>query len=129
MIFTALSDIIGSERDLQNEGWSSRRLLLASDGMGFSLTDTLIEEDTVLTMEYRHHLQACYCIEGQGELTAHPGGEKFLLEPFAMYALDKHDRHSVRAIGGDLRLICVFNPPLFGKEVHRADGSYSAPAG
>jgi L-ectoine synthase len=31
----------------------------------------------------------------------------------------------VRAVKGDLRLVCVFNPPLVGDETHRDDGSYA----
>jgi L-ectoine synthase len=34
----------------------------------------------------------------------------------------------LRAVAGDLRLICVFNPPLAGNEKHQADGSYAAAA-
>ena len=45
-----------------------------------------------------------------------------------LYALDEHDEHILRAISGDLRLICVFNPPLTGQEKHQSDGSYALPA-
>jgi L-ectoine synthase len=40
-----------------------------------------------------------------------------------MYALDKHDKHFFKALE-PVVLICVFNPPLAGNEVHQADGSY-----
>jgi L-ectoine synthase len=43
-----------------------------------------------------------------------------------MYALDKHDVHYVKALE-DTVLISVFNPPVTGREVHDADGSYAAP--
>ena len=39
--------------------------------------------------------------------------------------LDKHDEHIVRAIKGDLRLVCIFVPALTGTETHRSDGSYA----
>ena len=68
MIVTSLHDILGSDRDVSGPGWSSRRLLLASDGMGFTLTDTIIKSDALLELEYKHHLEACYCIEGRGEI-------------------------------------------------------------
>jgi L-ectoine synthase len=35
-----------------------------------------------------------------------------------MYALDKHDRHTLRA-DEELVMACVFNPPVTGTEVHR----------
>jgi L-ectoine synthase len=40
-----------------------------------------------------------------------------------LYALDRHDRHNLRA-RTRMRLVCVFNPPLTGREVHDADGVY-----
>ena len=129
MIVRALKDVIGSDRDVEGPGWKSRRLLLASDGLGYSLNDTVILEGTSLTLEYKHHLEACYCIEGEGEITALGDGSVHKLEPFTVYALDENDRHTVRATNGDMRLVCVFNPPLTGREVHREDGSYAPPAG
>ncbi|WP_170430255.1 ectoine synthase [Ruegeria arenilitoris] len=125
MIVTALKDILDTDRDISGPGWNSRRLLLASDGMGFSLTDTIIKKGAVLELEYTHHLEACYCIEGKGQIRTSDDETWHFLEPFSLYALDKHDRHLVRATGADLRLVCVFNPPLSGREVHREDGSYA----
>lgn len=125
MIVTKLKDILGTERDVSGPGWNSRRLLLASDGMGFSLTDTIIKSGTLLELEYIHHLEACYCIEGEGQIRSVGEETWHKLEPFTLYALDQNDRHLVRAMGADLRLVCVFNPPLSGQEVHRKDGSYA----
>ncbi|MGV6805476.1 MAG: ectoine synthase [Ruegeria sp.] len=125
MIITALKDILESDRDVSGPGWNSRRLLLASDGMGFSLTDTIIKKGVELELEYTHHLEACYCIEGIGQIKAFDDEVWHRLEPFTLYALDQNDRHLVRATDADLRLVCVFNPPLSGREVHREDGSYA----
>ena len=124
MIVTSLSDILGTDRDVSGKGWNSRRLLLASDGMGFSLTDTVIKRGAVLELEYNHHLEACYCIEGMGEIRKSNDETWHFLKPFTLYALDQHDRHIVRAPDSNMRLICVFNPPLSGRETHREDGSY-----
>ena len=128
MIVTALKDIINTDRDISGPGWNSRRLLLASDDMGFSLTDTIIKKGAVLELEYVHHFEACYCIEGKGQIRASVEDTWHFLEPFTLYALDQHDRHVVRATECDLRLVCVFNPPLSGCEVHRQDGSYAPTA-
>jgi L-ectoine synthase len=127
MIVRSLEEITETERDVSGPGWKSRRLLLAADGLGFSLTDTIILDGASLTLEYKHHLEACYCIDGQGDITAQNDGITHALKPFMVYALDKNDRHTVRAINGDMRLVCVFTPALTGEEVHREDGSY-APA-
>ena len=126
MIVTKLNDILNTERDVSGPGWNSRRLLLASDGMGFSLTDTIIKSGAVLELEYTHHLEACYCIEGKGQIRLSDDKTWHHLEPFTLYALDQHDRHVVRATDAGLRLVCVFNPPLSGREVHRKDGSYAS---
>ncbi len=125
MIVKTLKDILGTDRDVSGPGWKSRRLLLASDGMGFTLTDTIIKKGAELELEYTHHLEACYCIEGRGQIRAFNDETWHPLEPFTLYALDQHDRHIVRATDGDLRLVCVFTPPLSGREVHREDGSYA----
>ena len=127
MIVTSLNDILKTDRDVQGPGWQSRRLLLASDGMGYSMTDTIVEKGTTIEMEYKHHLEACYCIEGSGEIRRADEEVWHAITPFTLYALNQNDRHIVRAPEEDLRLICVFNPALTGQEVHREDGSY-APA-
>jgi len=95
--------------------------------MGYSLHDTIVLEGTALTLEYKHHFEACYCIEGEGDIAADSDGIVHKILPYTVYALDQNDRHTVRATKGDMRLICVFSPPLSGREVHRKDGSY-APA-
>lgn len=126
MIVRSLKQISGTEYDVSGPGWVSRRLLVASDGMGYSLHDTVILSGSELKLEYRHHFEACYCIAGRGTITALADGVTHELKPFTLYALDQHDLHTVRA-HEDLRLICVFNPALNGQEVHREDGSYAPP--
>jgi L-ectoine synthase len=119
-----LLEIVGTAREVSAENWTSRRLLLESDGMGFSMHDTLIRKHTSTRMWYRHHLEAVYCIEGHGRIT-HEDGRSFPIEPGTLYALDAHDKHVLDA-ETDLRLICVFNPPLVGTETHGPDGAYPA---
>jgi L-ectoine synthase len=127
MIVRKLDEIVGTKRDVSGPGWRSRRILTAQDGLGYSLNDTLISPGQDLTLEYKHHFEACYCISGQGEISAQADNIVHKLRPFTIYALDKNDRHTVRAIGGEMRLICVFNPALTGDEVHREDGSFPVP--
>ena len=68
MIVRHLDELTGSDREVEGPGWKSRRLLLASDGMGYSLNDTIILNGASLTLEYKHHFEACYCIDGEGEI-------------------------------------------------------------
>jgi L-ectoine synthase len=128
VIVRTLDEIINTPRHVSGETWQSRRILLKSDGMGFSLHDTLIREGTEQRLHYKHHLEANYCISGRGEVVDVKTGKTFPILPGTLYALDQHDEHVLRATNGDLRLICVFNPPLTGQEKHQADGSYAASA-
>lgn len=116
MIIRRLGDLDGTERDVDWGNGRSRRFLLASDGMGYSLTDTIVDAGTSSLLEYRRHLEACYCIEGEGEVeqdgVVHP------IVPGTMYALDRHEAHVLRATTR-MRLVCVFSPALEGRESHK----------
>jgi L-ectoine synthase len=74
-------------------------------------------------MWYRNHIEAVYCIEGEGLLEDRESGETHRIAPGTMYLLDGHERHRVTATT-DLRMVCVFNPPCTGREVHDEDGVY-----
>jgi L-ectoine synthase len=98
-------------------------MLLKADGMGFSLHETTIYPGTETYMHYANHLEAVYCIEGEGEVQTLDDGRIHAIRPGVAYALDRHDRHHLRA-KTRLRLVCVFNPPLTGREVHDENGVY-----
>ncbi|MEU8925781.1 ectoine synthase [Kitasatospora sp. NPDC048545] len=115
--------------DVKTVEWGnglSRRFLVAGDGLGYSLTDTIVNAGTKSRLEYRNHLEACYCIAGSGEVidmdgTSHP------ITPGRLYALDQHDAHYlVAGPDEDLRLVCVFSPALRGDEVHQLDAHSSS---
>jgi L-ectoine synthase len=127
MIVRTLDEIIDTPRHVSGEGWQSRRILLKSDGMGFSLHDTIVKEGSEQRLHYKHHLEANYCISGRGEVVDVKTGKTYPISPGTLYALDQHDQHILRALVGDLRLVCIFNPPLTGREKHQADGSYALP--
>ncbi|PTQ56803.1 MAG: L-ectoine synthase [Candidatus Carbobacillus altaicus] len=74
-------------------------------------------------MWYKHHYEAVYCIEGEGEIEDLKTGEVHAIQPGTLYVLDQHDPHVLRA-KNDMRLVCVFNPPLTGQEIHDAEGAY-----
>ena len=104
----------------------SRRFLLEADGMGYTVTDTIVHKGTRSLLEYKRHLEACYCIEGRGEVED-TSGQVFSIEPGTMYALDKHDAHYlVASPDEDLRLVCVFTPALRGDERHSLSGGQAS---
>jgi L-ectoine synthase len=129
MIVKHLEDVIGTAADVDTEGWNSRRLLYKDAGMGYSVNDTLIKQGHEMEFEYRNHLETVYCIEGEGQITDLASGETHDIRPGTIYALNKHDRHVLRANKGThMRMVCVFNPPLTGREVHDESGAYSLSA-
>lgn len=113
-------------RKIKFQSGVSNRILLASDGMGYTLTKTVIKPGVRAFQHYKHHLEACYCIVGKALLENAKTGEYFSIYPGMCYVLDENDPHYFEALEETV-LICVFNPPLTGAEVHLADGSY-APA-
>jgi L-ectoine synthase len=123
MIVRSLDEVIGSDRDVAGDGWRSRRLLLRRDGLGFSLHDTTVAAGSEMELQYRHHLEACYCLEGEAEITDLASGARHRIEPGTVYALEQHDRHHLQ-VRSDLRLVCVFNPALTGAETHDETGSF-----
>ncbi len=117
MFVRTLDEIIGTERDVAWGSGQSRRLLIESDNMGFALLDTIVNAGTDLEIQYKNHLEAVYCIEGKGSITDLTDGTEYEIVPGAMYVLNNHDLHRLCAVE-DLRLICVFNPPIEGNEKH-----------
>lgn len=105
---------------------TSHRLLTEKDGIGFTVCHTVVRAGTESLLQYRNHLEACYCISGHGEVEDMEGN-KHPINPGDIYALDQYDKHYLRcAMDEDLVLVSVFNPPLIGTEVHdisRSDGS------
>lgn len=123
MIVKYLEDIVGTDDDVHGETWNSRRFLLKKDGVGFSLNDTVIKAGTESYFWYANHIEAVYLIEGEGEVENMATGECHPLRPGALYVLNDADKHKVRA-KTQLRMVCVFNPPLTGRETHDENGIY-----
>lgn len=127
MIVRNLEVAENSERRVVSKGWESTRLLLKNDGMGFSFHITTIYAGANLEMHYQNHFESVYCISGEGEIKDLATGEVHPIRPGTMYALNDHDRHILRAFT-EMKMACVFNPPLHGKEVHNAEGAYELEA-
>ena len=116
---------LGENRVVQFHAGTSNRLLLESDGMGYTMTKTVIDAGTKVFQHYKNHLESCYCVSGKATLTNADTGEEFEISEDVTYVLDKNDPHWFEVHENTI-LICVFNPPLKGQEIHDADGSYEA---
>ena len=126
MIVRTLASILNTPAHAKGDSYESRRILLAPDGLGYSLHDTICKAGTSQRLEYKNHVETNYIIEGRGEVTNLLTGEVWPLAPGTVYVLDHHEPHLLKA-ETDLRIVCVFTPALTGKERHDADGSYAAP--
>ncbi|MDA2807863.1 ectoine synthase [Nocardiopsis suaedae] len=119
----SLKDVDGTDADVQTETWRSKRIVLAKDGVGFSFHETVLYAGTETSMWYANHIELVHCIEGEAEVTNDETGETHLITPGTLYLLDGHEKHTVRP-KTDFRVLCVFNPPVTGREVHDENGVY-----
>src|SRR5699024_6973749 len=78
---------------------------------------------TTSTFHYENHIEAVYCVEGEGTLTNEETGEVHPLRDGTLYLLDGHEKHTVRATT-QLRMACVFTPPVTGRDTQDAAGDY-----
>ncbi|TBL68497.1 ectoine synthase [Paenibacillus thalictri] len=123
MIVRNINDFTGTKFDVDTETWSSKRLLVKADNVGFSLHDTIIKAGTETEIWYKNHVEAVYCIEGEGEIEVLATGTIYPIQPGTLYVLNGHEKHLLRG-KSQMRMICVFNPPTTGQEVHDAEGTY-----
>jgi L-ectoine synthase len=123
MIVRSLEELVGTDRDVNGEGWRSRRILRREDGMNYSLHWTEVKAGTELELQYPHHLEANLCVAGEGDVVDVATGQTYALWPGVMYALDKNEHHKIRA-RTDVTAVCVFWPALQGDERHDKQGGY-----
>ncbi len=113
------------DRKVEFHAGISNRILLEKDGMGYTMTKTVIQPSAGKVFQhYKNHLETCYCVSGRATLTNAETKEEFNIGPDVTYVLDRNDPHYFEAHEETI-LICTFNPPLTGMEVHQKDGSYA----
>lgn len=123
MFTRSLKDVEATDCFVDWGNGTSHRLLTQADAMGFTVCHTVVKAGSESLLEYRNHLEACYCIGGEGEVED-MNGKVYPIKVGDIYVLNQHDKHYLR--GGkttDLILVSVFNPPLKGTERHSLDGA------
>ena len=123
MIVRTLAECENSNRFIKTDTWDSTRMLLKEDNMGFSFHITTIYANTETHIWYQNHLESVYCISGEGEIQTLADGKIYPIKPGTLYVLDQHDEHLLRGFS-EMKMACVFNPPLHGKEVHDENGVF-----
>ena len=126
MIVRTLEESENSDRRVTTETWESTRMLLKDDKMGFSFHITTIFANKETHIHYKNHLESVYCMSGNGEIETLSDGKVYQIRPGTLYILDQHDDHMLRGGTEDMKMACVFNPPISGREVHDKDGVYPA---
>ena len=123
MLIRTIDEITDTDADIQSQNWRSKRIVLAREGVGFSVHETTLYAGTESEFWYQNHIEAVFIVEGEGEIEDLATGEVHQLAPGSLYLLDDHDRHRVRP-RTEMRAVCVFNPPVTGREVHDENGVY-----
>lgn len=118
-----IDDLNGTDRDIDEPNWRSRRMILAKEKVGFSLHETTLRAGTENDFWYANHVEAVYCVGGKGTLTDKETGKTYEITDGFLYLLDGHEKHHV-SVEEEMRMVCVFNPPVTGREVHDENGVY-----
>jgi len=123
MIVRTLEEITDTDRDVITPHWRSKRIVLANDGVGFSVHETVLEAGSVNDFWYANHIEAVFVTQGEGELHDKDNDVTYKLGPGSIYVLNGHEHHQLRPTT-EMRTVCVFNPPVTGREVHDENGVY-----
>jgi Ectoine synthase len=81
MFVRTLDDLAPGKGVIRTPSWSSHRLLHRDDGMGVTLTDAVLEAGLDQVWWYKNHLEAVYCLEGEGVLEDLGTGKFFATSP------------------------------------------------
>eukprot|EP00058_Branchiostoma_floridae_P026409 XP_002611900.1 hypothetical protein BRAFLDRAFT_106802 [Branchiostoma floridae] len=124
----SLSEIVGTDRDIDWGRGHSRRFLKKSDGFPISVHNTYVEAGTNSALCYKHHLESAYYVKGRATYTWEEGVQKAETRIDAtngtVYSMNEHDAHHAIA-HEDAVALCVFHPVLVGNENHDFSGEYS----
>ena len=115
MFSRSVADVAGTERDVHGDGWRSVRLVLAEDGLPFSLHETTVAAGSSLRFAYRSHSETVYCVRGRATVEDVAAGTRTELRPGSLYSVGIGDEHVLTA-ESEVTFVCVFVPPLVGSE-------------
>ena len=115
MFITSVEAVLGTDRDVSGPGWKSRRLILAGDGMGYSVHETTVDAGVLLHQNYTDHRETVYCLAGRGTLTDVDGERAVGLGPGSTYSADIGDEH-ILSCDTEMKFLVIFTPPLEGDE-------------
>lgn len=127
MFARRIEDFAGTERQMvRTDGemrLQSTRLLIQSDGCGFSVSDVQVSAGFTADLWYKNHVEGNLIVSGKMELADLNTGQSWDLGPEDLYVVGPRDRH--RGVAKtDLHIVSVFCPAMAGDERHDSDGAY-----
>lgn len=109
MLVRTLNDVIGTDGEEHGRKRHSMCLIRAEDGLGVSLTDSILEAGFETTLGGGKSGEICYCLEGSGTAEKLPSGTIQPIRPGTLFAAVGIDKYRIR-IAERTRLIRVFIP-------------------
>lgn len=107
--------LLGTSRHVRNEPYDTVRFLLASDGVGVTVTDNTLAPGREAIYGYDGHTEIAYCLKGEAELEEIGSGEVRHILPGVMWVAEPGSRFRFLA-HQPTRVICVFTPAFGGGE-------------
>ncbi|QYU67686.1 ectoine synthase [Leptolyngbya sp. 15MV] len=109
---SALTD---TTRHVRTQLYETFRFLLASDGLGLTVTDIVLQPGIEATYGNSDHVEIAYCIEGRAWIRDLATAEEREIRPGMLWIAEKGDTFRFKA-DEPTRLICVFLPAFSGHE-------------
>ena len=109
------ADLAGTPRHVRNRAYETFRFLLASDGLGVTVTDIVLKPGVEAVYGYDNHVEIAYCIEGRAGIADLATGAEAEIVPGCLWIAGRGDRFRFLA-AEPTRLVCVFSPPFEGGE-------------
>ena len=122
----SLSELVGTERDIDWGQGHSRRFLIKQDGFPIGVHNTWVHPKTSSRLGYQNHNESVYYISGSVTYRwKDTSGEwihentKTDKEDGTNYLMNIHDPHVMEIHDEDAYYICIFDPVLTGNENHQ----------
>ena len=104
MIVKSLENVKGSNDYVVGEDSGKPTFSFKKGWSGLFFHDTIIHKGTESTFWYKYHVEAVYCMEGEGELKDLFNGKRYSIKAGTMYCLNGHEKHRLQA-RTDMRMV------------------------
>ncbi|XP_038067200.1 uncharacterized protein LOC119737152 isoform X2 [Patiria miniata] len=132
-VVRSLSEVVGTDRDIDWGGGHSRRYLIKQDGFPLGIHNTWVYPKTCSRMCYMNHIEGAYYIAGKVTYEWQDTSGDWVHATTKTdsangtnYLMNMHDCHVVKVHDEEALCICIFDPVLTGDEIHHlSEGGFS----